>query len=273
MSFSELKELHKAAKEHGRGSHYFYHLLEAIFAAHTLLPHDICNIIGCLLIAAKYMLWERNWKRQLAILVTSYHNDVDKPDLILEQIAGEENYIKPVDQFDIPELALREISSLAKPSLLLIPDEAVPKHSFTTIKQGVEKYFTKFVDRMKAALETQLESVEVRKEMLVKMALLNANCTTKPIVRALPMDPPPTIDQMIEACVKHSSTKNTVAQAVAQGIAQGVSGVFAVTASKDTQRCFNGGEFGHFIAECPKKEAVVDLCRDNKRLSQNSNKW
>lgn len=48
MPFPELKELHKVAKEHGKGSHYFRQLLEATFAAHTLLPHDIRNIIGCL---------------------------------------------------------------------------------------------------------------------------------------------------------------------------------------------------------------------------------
>lgn len=58
MPFSELKELHKAAKEHGRRSHYFRQLLEVTFAAHTLLPRDIRNIVGCLLTAAEYLLWE-----------------------------------------------------------------------------------------------------------------------------------------------------------------------------------------------------------------------
>lgn len=38
MPFNELKELNKAAKEHGQGSHYFRHLLEATFAAHTDTP-------------------------------------------------------------------------------------------------------------------------------------------------------------------------------------------------------------------------------------------
>lgn len=141
------------------------------------------------------------------------------------------------------------------------------------IKQGVEESFTKFVDRMKAALEKQMESAEARKEMLVKMTLFNANATTKPILRALPMDPNPTIDQMIEACIKQNATENTVAQAVAQGITQGVSGAFAVIAAKDKQRCFNCGEFRHFIAECPEKKAVIDRHKDHKWLHQNPNKW
>lgn len=97
MPFPELKELHTAAKEHGRGSHYFRQLLEATSAAHTLLPHDIRNVLGCILSDAEFLLWERQWKRQLATLASSYNHDDDKPDLILDQLAGEGEYIKLVD--------------------------------------------------------------------------------------------------------------------------------------------------------------------------------
>lgn len=82
---------------------------------------------------------------------------------------------------------------MARASLLLVPDEAVPEQSFTNIRQGIEESFTKFVDRMKAALEKQLESTEARKEMLVKMTMLNAN-SAKAILKAVPIDPPPMID-------------------------------------------------------------------------------
>lgn len=272
MPFNELKELNKAAKEHGRSSHYFRHLLGATFAAHTLLPHDIQNITGCLLTPAQYLLWERNWKKQLASLATAYQNDLDKPNLVVEQIAWEGNYLKPTDQFGILDSALREIGSTAKVPLLLVPDESVPVQSFTTIKQGVKESFTKFVDILKAALEKQLESADARREMLVKMAPLNANLATKPILRALPLDPEPTIDQMIEACMKHNSMENIVAQVVAQGITQGTSAAFAIIASDNTQRCFNWGQFGHFIADCPEKEAVEDHHRDHQWLRSNPNR-
>lgn len=84
-----------------------------------------------------------------------------------------------MDQFDIPETALREIAISAKAALLMVPDQTVPEQSFTTITQGIEESFTKFVDRMKAALEKQLESPEARKEMLIKMTMLNANTSTR----------------------------------------------------------------------------------------------
>lgn len=164
-----------------------------------------------------------------------------------------------------------EITTAAKTSLLLTPDDAVPTQSFPTIKQGVDETFIKIVDRLKEALEKQLETKEAQKEMLVKMALTNAIADTKAILRSLLLDPEPTIEQMIEACVKHSSTGNTVVQAVVQGIAQGVSGAFAVVAAKENQRCFNCGSYRHFITECPEKEAVVDVCCD--WLRKNPKKW
>lgn len=77
--------------------------------------------------------------------------------------------------------------------------------------------------------------------MLTKLTLKNANTETKTILWSLPLEPEPTIDQMVEACVKRSSTENMVAQAVAKGIAEGVSGAFAVAATKENQRCFNFG--------------------------------
>lgn len=100
----------------------------------------------------------------------------------------------------------------------------------------MDESFTKFVDHLKVALERQIGSKEDRKEVLVKMAMANANPETKTVLGSLPLDPEPRIDQIMEACVKHNSTENTVVQAEAQGIAQGVSGAFAVMTAKENYR-------------------------------------
>ncbi|RMC15224.1 hypothetical protein DUI87_07408 [Hirundo rustica rustica] len=121
----------------------------------------------------------------------------------------------------------------------------LPTQSFTTIKQGPDESFIKFIDRLKIALKKPIESREVRKEMLVKLVLMNANKEIKEVLRSLPLEPEPTFDQIIEVTVKHTSSENTVAQAVAKCIAEGVSGAFAIVVAQENQRCFVCGEPGH----------------------------
>lgn len=98
VPYQELKELSKAAKERGRGSHYFKNLLEAVFTLHMLISHDIKNTMQCVLSPAEYMLWERQWKRQLSTLVSIYETDPNKHNLVFEQIAGKDDFQKPNDQ-------------------------------------------------------------------------------------------------------------------------------------------------------------------------------
>ncbi|XP_014118271.1 PREDICTED: uncharacterized protein LOC106628956 [Pseudopodoces humilis] len=162
---------------------------------------------------AEYMLWERQWKKHLKQLADAYAKDANKPNLTLEQLAGEGDFQKPRDQArDLPEAALHDITNAAKTSLFVTPDDKVPTQSFTNIKQGASESFIKFVDKLKLAIEKQIEGSQAPKELLAKMAMVNANSECKAVLRALPLDPEPTIDQMVEACTKHfaAPTENTV---------------------------------------------------------------
>lgn len=113
-----------------------------------------------------------------------------------------------------------------------------------------------------------MECKEARKEMLIKITMINANSTAKTTLRSLPLNPQPTLGKMIEAGVKHNLTENAVAQAVAQVIAQGVSGVFAIVAVKENQRCSSCGNYGHFMIKCPQKRAT----KDHNWLHENPNR-
>lgn len=200
------------------------------------------------------MLWERHWKKQLKTLSDNYAADADKPNFTLEQLAGEGDLQKPSDQADtLPKATLQDVAIAAKTSLFLTPDDSTPTQYFSTIKQGIDESFIKFVDRIKDALEKQIESTEARKELLCKLAMSNANEKCKTILRALPLDTEPTIEQMLESCTRHLSTDDTVAQAVTKGVAEGVSSAYAVIASKDQVRCYHCGDFGHFIKDCPER--------------------
>ena len=268
-----INDLSKLASEHGRSSQIFKNSLDATFSGHTLIPHDLKNLSRCLLTSAEFMLWERHWKKHLLLLADKYDKIPNGTKYTIQQLAGEGEFERPSKQIDtLPEEVLQEIANAAKTSFLLTPDDSKPTLHFSTIKQGVDESFIKFVDRLKDALEKQIDSSEAQKELLRKLALCNANEKCKSILRALPIDTEPTIEQMVESCTIHTSTENTVALAVSKGISQGVSDVFAVVNSKQNARCFYCGEIGHFVKDCPEKSASPNPNNNFQKPQKQQNK-
>ncbi|KAF4793370.1 hypothetical protein TURU_112075 [Turdus rufiventris] len=93
LPYEELKDFCKAAKEHSRSLFYFKNLLEATFSAHTLVPHNIKNIVHCLLTPAESMLW----KKHLIALSVAYSKKANRPNFTIEQLTRESNFQKPTD--------------------------------------------------------------------------------------------------------------------------------------------------------------------------------
>lgn len=54
------------------------------------------------------------------------------------------------------------------------------------------------------AIEQQVESWLVQLEVTTEMAQANANDTCKQIILTLPMDPPPSLEMMVEVCAKRA---------------------------------------------------------------------
>lgn len=79
-----------------------------------------------------------------------------------------------------------------------------PKLSYVNIKQSPLESFIDFVERLWMAIE-QVESWLVQLEVMTEMAQANANDTYKQIILSLPMDPPPTLEMMVEVCAKRAA--------------------------------------------------------------------
>nr|XP_032603315.2 endogenous retrovirus group K member 10 Gag polyprotein-like [Taeniopygia guttata] len=246
VPYAEVKELRKAAKDYGRESPFFKNVLDLTFSGRTLVQHDIKYIAKSLLSPTELLLWEVQWKKLLKPLIIK-HNlaaTLGTGDEAMEAIAGDGEFGQPEDQIQLPIPLLDDIREAGRAALLKIPDGRTPSQSFSTILQGPDESFIKFVDRLREAIEKQIEHPAAREELLRKMAVTNASAETKKILRALPQDPEPTITQMVEACVKATSTEVTVAMAVSKGVGEAMLNL-------NTVRCFGCGQMGHIQANCP----------------------
>lgn len=241
----ELKELCKAGKEYGKKSPYFKNLLQVVFSAHVLMPYHLQHIMSLLLSPMKLLLWESVWKKQLQILVKNYKSEAGRAHLTVEQLSGDGDFRKPQKQaWYLPRAALEDIKNAAQNALFQTPDGNTPQKSFFNIRQDMDETFIKFIDRLKDAIDKQIDCPRARELLLSKLAVSTANAECKKIIRALPSGPEPTIQQMVEACTQLKSTGRMVALAVSKGVAEAL-----LALNKLNMRCFKCGELGHLKVE------------------------
>ncbi|XP_015504899.1 endogenous retrovirus group K member 6 Gag polyprotein-like [Parus major] len=246
LAYGEVKELCKAARECGRQSPHFQNLMSATLAAHVLIPHDMKYIMAMLLSPTEYTLWEIGWKRLLNQMLWDHHGDQAWRELTIEHIAGEGAHSDPDDQAAVlTQPVLNEIKEAARKAMIQVPDGSRPDFDFADVRQDPNEPYIKFLDRLKLALDRQILLERAKEELLKRLAVANANEQCKRVLRTLPIDPEPTIPEMVEACdrlVTPGYAANIQAQAFAQALAT------FQNSSRDPQNqpCFNCGDRGHW---------------------------
>ncbi|RMC16248.1 hypothetical protein DUI87_08463 [Hirundo rustica rustica] len=113
---------------------------------------------------------------------------------------GEGRWTDPTDQASgIPIKALQTIREHAVTAFFsMVPDG--PIIPYYKIVQGTKEAFTKFVERLTRAIEVQVSEVAVREGILREMVFANANNLSRTAILRLPLDPPPTIQDMLRVC-------------------------------------------------------------------------
>ncbi|KAK4829227.1 hypothetical protein QYF61_002492 [Mycteria americana] len=135
--------------------------------------------------------------------------------------------------------------------MLQLPEVGKPEQSFTSIQQGLQEPYMQFIDRLRDALDKQIENREAKEALILKLAVENANMDYKKLLQAMPVNS--TLVQMIEACnrvgsIEHHTAVLARAFAAALSIGRGVIG---------DKRCYRCHTIGHLAADWPQQRSAV----------------
>ncbi|RMC05280.1 hypothetical protein DUI87_18466 [Hirundo rustica rustica] len=203
---STIRDLCKAHRDYGRDSPYFRGLLRSDLDAAVVIPADLKQLFSCLLDSTEFKLWVAAWRQQLREALPSLLrdpetavDDIGNP-LTLEHLMGAGRWADPSDQTsDIPIKALQIAREHAVSAFSgMVPDG--PVVPYYKIVQGTKESFTKFVERLTRAIEVQVTDVAVRDGILREMVFANANSMCRSAILSLPLDPPPTLPDMLRVC-------------------------------------------------------------------------
>ncbi|RMC19180.1 hypothetical protein DUI87_03785 [Hirundo rustica rustica] len=154
----------------------------------------------------EFQLWEAAWKRLLRDalpgLLVDPETAIDEEGnaLTLDHLVGEGRWVAPVDQATtVPPKALEIVRDHAITAFFGMAPEG-PMIPYSRIFQEPKESFTSFVERLTRAIELQVPDTAVRPGILREMAFTNANVPSRNAILSLPLDPPPTIPDVLRVC-------------------------------------------------------------------------
>ncbi|RMC17400.1 hypothetical protein DUI87_05981 [Hirundo rustica rustica] len=206
FSQATIRDLCKAHRDYGQDSPYFRGLFRSNLEAAVVIPADLRQLFSCLLDSTEFKLWEAAWKQLLRAALPSLLTDPEtaiienENALTLEHLMGEGRWTDPTDQASgIPTKALQTIREHAVTAFFsMVPDG--PIIPYYKIVQGTKEAFTKFVEQLTRPIEVQVSEVAVREGILREMVFTNASNLCRTAILGLPLDPPPTLQDMLRVC-------------------------------------------------------------------------
>ncbi|XP_041907881.1 uncharacterized protein LOC121676035 [Corvus kubaryi] len=206
LSHQTIKELCKAQKEFGRESEYFRGLLRTNLSGAVMTPFDLHQLFSCLLSSVEFLLWKSAWEKELRRLLpvllqsSDMAIDADNQEIMMDHLSGEGEWaLAPKQAQSLPLEVLQQVKELAGKAFLGLRPDA-PVESYSRVCQQPTESFLRFVERLTRAVELQVKQPVAREEVITEMAMINTNPQCKAAILSLPLDPPPTIQAMLEVC-------------------------------------------------------------------------
>ncbi|RMC20302.1 hypothetical protein DUI87_01149 [Hirundo rustica rustica] len=253
-------------KQFGRSSEIFKGMMKATFNSNEMVPSDINDLFRCLLTPSEYDLWEGLWKKALKTVLqeiqqTPDAQDSDYNDITHDHLCGEGDFSAPEEQTRLlSKLVLDKICNAAEKTFYQIPSPEI-KSSYVNIKQFPSENFLQFVDHLRNQVERQVQDPVVQAELIKEMAQRNANETCRRSILSLPLDPSPSLAQMIEACTRRaelfSAPERNPGLTHPKPMAAAAPGPRRQPMSSDQLQhiiCHHCKRPGHFAKACPQNQ-------------------
>ncbi|RMC20353.1 hypothetical protein DUI87_01202 [Hirundo rustica rustica] len=266
FSYQDKKELCKMQKQFGRSSEIFKGMMNATFNSNEMVPSDIKDLFRCLLTPSEYDLWEGLRKKALKTVLqeiqqTPDAQDSDYNDITHDDLCRDGDYTTPEEQTRLlSKLVLDKICNAAEKTFYQIPSPEI-KTSYVNIKQFPSENFLQFVDRLRSQVERQVQDPVVQAELIKEMAQRNANETCRKSILSFPLDPLPSLTQMIEACTRRpelfSASERNPGLTHPKPVAAAAPGARRQPMSSDQLQhiiCPRCKRPGHFAKACPEKQ-------------------
>ncbi|RMC01176.1 hypothetical protein DUI87_22267 [Hirundo rustica rustica] len=253
-------------KQFGRASEIFKGMMKATFNSNEMVPSDIKDLFRCLLNPSEYDLWEGLWQKALKTVLQEIQQTPDAQgsdynDITHDHLCGEGAFSSPNEQIRLlSKSVLDKICNAAEKTFYQIPSPEI-KTSYVNIKQIPSENFLQFVDRLRSQVERQVQGPVVQAELIKEMAQRNANETCHRIILSLPLDPSPSLAQIIEACTRRaelfSAPERNPGLTHSKPLAAAAPGARRQPMSSDQLQhiiCHRCKRPGHFAKACPENQ-------------------
>ncbi|XP_030800633.1 endogenous retrovirus group K member 113 Gag polyprotein-like [Camarhynchus parvulus] len=290
VSRAVIRELCKTQKEFGSASEYFKGLLNATLRENELVPCDVRQIFSCLLNESQFSRWEEGWRQAVADLLPeilaqpNISRDANGNLLTVEHLCGLGDWEKGQQAAElIPSEALEKSTQAGAQEFFKVL-VGVPQTPVFLLQQGPEESFDDFVMRLQAAARFENVSEGTRQEMVAAIAASNANAACKAAILSLPLQPAPTLKQMLLVCarkvpaLRQTTAVKTPSAGKRVSVAEGPE-VFmynpedpievAASQGPGTPRqqrghCHLCSKEGHWMPDCPLRKAFYQFRREHE---------
>ncbi|XP_048701323.2 uncharacterized protein LOC125634513 [Caretta caretta] len=236
LPYSVIRDVKKAIREFGLTSTYVRGLIEGLGTGYTLIPEDWKALLRMMLTPSQYVIWLSEY-RQMAERQAQVYREQG---VIYEHLAGEGLFATVQMQSQLPQAVFSIISTCAQHAFRKVPDSGKPTKSFASIRQGASESFMDFTNRLQEAILRQVDSPAAAQEILLKMAVENANEDCRRALQAAQTAGVLELSDMLRAC-QNIGTQAHKAGVLAAALRK---------SGKEGKRCYHCGKEGHFQREC-----------------------